>query len=303
MSETEPILLVTGATGKLGRLVVATLLESVPPSRIRALARRPEALADFAARGVDVRAADYEHPETLDAAFAGADRILLISGNEVGKREPQHRNAIAAARRAGARFVAYTSILKADTTAMKLALEHLATERELERSGLPFALLRNGWYFENDTASIPAMLANGTAIGASGNGRISAAARADYARAAAAVLASSEDENGRTYELAGDAGFTKAELAAEVSRQSGKAVAYRNLPEREYVQALESFGLPAPLAAMLGDSDARAAEGALFDDGRALSKLIRRSTTTLEAAVAQALGAASEGALAGTPDR
>lgn len=296
MSKKEPILLVTGAAGKLGRMVVAALLETVPASRIRASARRPEALKDFLALGIDCRAADYEQPATLDAAFAGADRILLISGNEVGKREPQHRNAIAAAKRAGAAFIAYTSILKADTTAIKLAAEHLATERELERSGIPFALLRNGWYFENDTASIPAMLANGTSIGGSGDGRISAAARADYARAAAAVLASPEDENGRIYELAGDESFTKAELAAEVSRQSGKAIGYRNLSEREYAKALESFNVPAPMAAIIADCDVQTQHGALFDNSRTLSKLIGHSTTTLEAAVAQALSAAQTAA-------
>ena len=296
MSKSEPILLVTAASGQLGRLVLDALLESVPASRIRAMARKPESLRAFAARGVDVRAGDYDHPDTLVAAFSGAGRLLLISGNEVGKREPQHRNAIAAAKRAGVGFVAYTSILKADTTAMLLAKEHLATEIELRNAGIPFALLRNGWYHENTTAGIPAMLANGASVGASGDGRISAASREEYARAAAAVLTSAGDENGRVYELAGDTSYTKAEFAAEVARQSGKPVVYRNLSAAEYEKALESFGLPPAFLPVFADCDVRTAHGDLFDDSRTLSKLIGRPTQTLDAAVAQALLAAGTAA-------
>lgn len=282
------MIVVTGATGQLGRLVVAELLKTVPAAEIAALARDPEKAADLAALGVAVRRGDYGDPTSLDAAFAGADKLLLISSSEVGRREAQHRNAIAAARRAGVKLIAYTSILHADSTPLGLGAEHRATEALLKESGVPHVLLRNGWYTENYLASVPPALAHGALLGAAGAGRIASAARADYAAAAAAVLTGA-GHAGQVYELAGDSAYTLAELAAAVAKASGKPVVYRDLPEAEFRAALEAAGLPAPFAALLADSDAGAAKGALFDDGRALSRLIGRPTTPMAKMVEAAL--------------
>ena len=238
------MIVVTGATGQLGRLVIRTLLQKVPAGDIVAAVRSPEKAADLAALGVAVRRADHTQPDSLAAAFAGADKLLLISSSEVGQRVPQHRAVIDAAKRAGVKLIAYTSLLRADTSPLGLAAEHKQTEALLRASGLPFVLLRNGWYTENYAASAPAALARGAVLGSAGRGRIASAARADYAAAAAAVL-TLDGQAGRVYELAGDASYTLAELAAEIARQSGKAVEYRDLPEAEYRAALIGFGLPA----------------------------------------------------------
>ena len=283
------MIVVTGATGQLGRLVIEQLLKSIPASRIIAAVRTPAKAADLAARGVVVRAADYTKPETLDAAFQGAKRVLLISSSEVGQRAPQHRNVIAAARRAGVELIAYTSLLHADTSPLGLASEHRETEAQLQASGLPFALLRNGWYTENYLASVAPALQHGAYIGAAGEGRIASAARADYAEAAAAVL-TQPDQAGKVHELAGDTAYTLADLAAAITRLSGKAVPYVNLSQADFEAALLKAGLPAPLAALLADSDAAAARGALFDDQHQLSRLIGRPTTPLEALLPAVLG-------------
>ncbi len=279
---------VTGASGQLGRLVMEGLLARVPAENIVAAVRNPSKVADLAARGVVVRTADYARPETLDAAFAGVDRLLLISSSEVGGRVPQHRNVIEAAGRAGVGLVAYTSILHADTTPLGLGAEHRETEALLRASGLPHVLLRNGWYTENYLASLPAALQHGAFAGSAGDGRIASAARADYAAAAVAVL-TGEGHAGKVYELAGDTAYTLAELAAEVSRQTGRQIGYTNLPQAEYRAMLVTVGLPVPIADMLADSDAGAARGGLFDDSRQLSALIGRPTTPLSALVEKAL--------------
>lgn len=291
MSDTKPRILVTGASGQLGRLVINNLLTTLPASQIIAMARDPETITNLSARGVEVRVGDYTKPETLEAAFAGVHRLLLISSSEVGQRLPQHRNAIAAAKQAGVKLLAYTSILRADTSLLGLAEEHRQTEGEIRDSGIPFVLLRNGWYTENYAASIPPALEHGVFLGSAGEGRISTAARADYAEAAAAVLTSGEDQAGRIYELAGDQSFTLSQFAAEIAQQSGKPVAYRNLPEEDYKTALLGVGLPEPVAALIADSDAAASKGALFDDRHQLSKLIGRPTTPFAATVSAALKA------------
>lgn len=282
------MIVVTGASGQLGRLVIAELLKSVAPAEIVAAVRTPAKAADLAAQGVTVRAADYTRPETLDAAFAGADELLLISSSEVGQRAAQHKNAIDAAKRAGVGLIAYTSILHADTSPLGLADEHKQTEAMLKASGVPYVLLRNGWYTENYLASVPPALQHGAFIGSAGTGKIASAARADYAAAAAAVLIQ-PDQAGKVYELAGDTAYTLADLAAELSRQSGKAVAYANLAETDFKAALLGAGLPEGLAALLSDSDVGASKGGLFDDGRALSRLIGRPTTPLAASMQAAL--------------
>jgi NAD(P)H dehydrogenase (quinone) len=279
---------ITGATGQLGRLVVERLKAEVPAAGIVALARSPAKAADL---GVAVREADYARPETLASALSGVDTLLLISSSEIGRRVVQHRNAIEAAKGAGVGRIAYTSLLHADTSPLDLAEEHRATEAELRASGIPHTVLRNGWYTENHTGSIGGALAGGAFIGSAGAGRISSAPRADYAEAAVAVLTGKGHE-GKTYELAGDDAYTLADLAAEISRQTGRTIPYKDLPEADYAAALVGFGLPEGLAKAIARWDvAGASKGALFDDGRQLSKLIGRPTTPLPAAVAAALNA------------
>lgn len=283
------MIVVTGASGQLGRLVIAALLaRQVPASQIVAAVRDPAKVADLAARGVQLRQADYRQPDTLDAAFAGAEKLLLISSSEIGQRSLQHRNAIDAARRAGVALLAYTSVLHAPDSPLALADEHRATEAYLQAAGIPHVLLRNGWYTENYLASIGPALQHGAFIGSAGEGRIASAARADYAEAAAAVLTGA-GQAGRVYELAGDASYTLAEFAAELSRRSGKAVPYVNLAPADFEAALRGAGLSEGLAALLADSDAGAARGALFDDQRQLSALIGRPTASLASMVEAAL--------------
>ncbi len=281
------MILVTGATGKLGRLVIEELLKKVPASQLIAAVRNPEKAADLAARGVQVRKADYSQPETLGPAFAGAEKVLLISSSEVGQRAPQHKAVVEAARKAGVRLLAYTSILHAERSRLALAAEHKATEETLRASGLPYVFLRNGWYTENYTESLGPALAHGALVGSAGEGRIAAATRADYAAAAAAVLTGSGHEN-KVYELAGDNAFTMAELAAEVSRKAGRTIAYNNLPPEEYQGVLEGAGLPGPYAGVLADSDVGASRGELNDSSGDLRRLIGRPTTPLADAVAVA---------------
>ncbi len=282
------MIVITGATGQLGRLVIAELLNTVAPAQIVAAVRHPDKAGDLAALGVALRVADYTQPATLDSAFAGADKLLLISSSEVGQRFVQHRNVIDAAKRAKVGLVAYTSLLHADSSPLGLAVEHRQTEALLRDSGLPHVLLRNGWYTENYLASVPPALQHGVFIGSAGDGQIASAARADYAAAAAAVLTRA-DQAGKVYELAGDDVYTLSKLAAEVTRQAGKTVVYQNLPQADFKAALIGAGLPEPIADLLADSDAGAAQGGLFDDGHQLSRLIGRPTTLLATLVKAAL--------------
>ncbi|KRB40687.1 SDR family oxidoreductase [Phenylobacterium sp. Root700] len=275
---------ITGASGHLGRLALNALLETIAPAQVVALARDPAKLADLAARGVQVRRFDYEAPQTLAPALAGVERLLLISSSEVGKRGRQHQAVIDAAKTAGVGFIAYTSILHADTNPMGLAAEHRATEAALRESGLAHALLRNGWYTENYVQSAPAALAHGALLGSAGEGEISGASRADYAAAAAKVLTG--EAATKVYELAGDEAFTLAQFAQALSDIAGKPVVYTDLPEADYAAALKGAGLPAPVADMLAESDAKAAKGSLFDDSRVLSGLIGRPTTPFKETLA-----------------
>jgi NAD(P)H dehydrogenase (quinone) len=279
---------ITGASGQLGRLVIDHLLKKTPVSELVAVVRNPAKAADLAERGITVRQAEYTDPAALESAFAGVQRVLLVSSSELGQRAVQHANVIEAAKAAGVKLLAYTSVLRADDSPLGLAAEHRQTEAYLNDSGVPFVILRNGWYTENYTASIPAALANGAFVGSAGTGRISSAGRTDYAEAAAEVLTGSP-EAGRIFELAGDESYTLAELAAEISRQSGMEVPYLDLPEAEYRKILIGAGLPEGLADLLASSDVSASEGALFDDGRQLSKLLGRPTTPLADSVRKAL--------------
>jgi NAD(P)H dehydrogenase (quinone) len=282
------MIVVTGATGQLGRLVITSLLKKVPASSIVAAVRNVEKAADLAALGVQIRQADYTQPQTCDAALQGADKVLLISSNEIGQRTQQHQSVIDAAKRAGVKLLAYTSVLHADTSVLGLAGEHRETEAAIKASGVLSVLLRNGWYTENYTMGVPTALTLGAVYGCAGEGRIASAARADYAEAAAVVL-TSEGQAGKVYELAGDSAFTLSEFAAEISKQSGKAINYVNLPEADYKQALLGAGLSDFLAELLANSDTGVSKGALFDDGKQLSKLIGRPTTALAEMVKAAL--------------
>jgi NAD(P)H dehydrogenase (quinone) len=285
-------IVVTGATGHLGRLVVEALLDrGVPGGQIVATGRRTETLADLAERGVVVRRADFDDPASLREAFTGAERLLLVSGSEPGRRIEQHGNAIEAAKAAGVRHIAYTSIVRADTSSLLLAADHRGTEELLAASGVPHTLLRNAWYFENYTTRLPVYLEHGI-VGSVGAARISAAARADYAEAAAAVL-TGEGHEGAIYELGG-ASFTMAELAEVVSTATGRTVTYTDLPVEQYAQVLVAAGLPEPVAAVFADGDRGAAAGELLVDGSDLEKLIERTPTPLAdvvtAAAAQVRG-------------
>ncbi|WP_010139762.1 NmrA family NAD(P)-binding protein [Oceanicola sp. S124] len=282
-------ILVTGASGQLGALVVESLLARTAAADIVALVRREEAAVPLRAKGVEVRFGDYEDPAALAAAVKGIDRVLLISGSEVGKdRAAQHAAVIEAAKAEGIELIAYTSILRADVSPLWLARDHLATERLLADSGLPVALLRNGWYTENLTAGLAPALEHGALVGASGAGRYSAAARADYAEAAAVVLLSDSPEG--VYELAGGESFSMAEFAAEVSTVTGKEIGYADMPEAALKDIYTGAGLPEVVAHMLADSSAHAGSGALEGSGADLEALIGRKATdwrqTLRAAVA-----------------
>ena len=276
---------VTGATGQLGQLVVAELKKRVSAEDIVALVRTPEKAAGF---GVEAREFDYTKAENLVAALEGVDHLVLISGSEIGQRATQHLNVIKAAKKAGVKWIIYTSLLHADTSTLNLAGEHLATEKALKESGVEYTVLRNGWYTENYTGSIAGALAAGAFVGSAGEGKISSAARIDFAEAAA-VVAVDESHKGKVYELAGDESYTLSDLAAEISGQTDKSIPYNNLPETEYAKILKSVGLPDMFAEAIASWDTSASGGDLFDDSHQLSKLIGRTTTPLADSVKVAL--------------
>jgi len=275
---------VTGATGKLGRLVIEGLLRRVPAGRLVAIVRDPGKAADFAARGVQVRRGDYSQTATLGPALAGVEQLLLISGSDLGRRVLQHQAVIDAAVAASVKLLAYTSILNADTTGLALAAEHKATELAIRASGLPFVLLRHGWYLENYTAHLAPILAQGMVYGAAGDGRVAPAARSDFAEAAVTVLTNQGHES-KAYELAGDQAFTLGEYAAAIAKWSGKPIGYTNLPQSAFAGALVAAGLPGPYAEVLADADVGIERGDLATQSGHLHHLIGRATQTLEEAL------------------
>lgn len=278
---------ITGATGQLGSLVVTELKKRLAAENIVVLVRNPEKAK---ALGVEARAFDYENTDTLASALKDVNTLLLISSNEIGKRAAQHSNVINAAKAAGVKWIVYTSLLHADNSSLSLAGEHFATEEALKVSGIAYTILRNGWYTENYTGSVGSALAGGAVIGSAGTGKISSAARADFAEAAAIVLAN-EAHKGKVYELAGDESYTLSDLAAEITTQSGQKIPYRDLPVGDYAKILESFGLDAGFAEAIAGWDVSAAGGALFDDSHELSKLLGRPTSPLAVSVKAALSA------------
>ena len=279
---------VTGASGQLGTLVLDRLLAKVPAGEIVATVRNLDDGAALSNRGVTVRVADYDRPDTLASAFAGVNRLLLISSSEVGRRAAQHRAVIDAAKEAGVGLIVYTSVLHADSSPLGMAAEHRDTEAALGGSGVPYALLRNGWYNENHLAGLPEVLKHDALLGSARDGRISSAARADFADAAVAVL-TADDPDGQVYELAGDDSWSLPELAVEIGSQTDRTIAYQDMPEDAYAGVLKQSGLPEPLAKLYADSDVGASNGALFEDGRALSRLIGHPTTPMAQSITDAL--------------
>ncbi|MFF9841064.1 NmrA family NAD(P)-binding protein [Streptomyces sp. NPDC013740] len=285
-------IVVTGATGQLGRLVIDALLATVPASSVAAVVRDKEKAADLAERGVELRIGDYDRPETLADAFEAGDRVLLISGSEVGRRVAQHTAVVAAAKAAGVAQLAYTGVLGGPEADFTLADEHKATEQAILDSGLPYTFLRNGWYSENYTANLAPVLAHGAVVSNAGEGRIASASRADYAAAAAAVLTGPAEEHlNRAYELSGDVSWSLAEYAAEVARQSGREIAYTNLPAAAHLEVLTGAGVPRQFAEILVDVDRAVEHGALAARGDDLSRLIGRPTTPIAETIAEALAA------------
>ncbi|MGW4207284.1 SDR family oxidoreductase [Lentzea sp. NPDC004789] len=278
------MIVVTGATGHLGRLVVEALAQKVPAGEIVAAVRNPEKAADLAALGVQVRVADYEQPSTLTEAFAGADKVLLVSSSEVGRRVAQHTAAVEAAKAAGVSHLVYTSILGADTATISLAPEHKATEEVIRDSGLTFTFLRNSWYTENYEQGVAQALATGAVLGSAGEGELGGVPRADYADAAVAVLTGTGHEN-KVYELAADEAWSYADLAASVARISGKPVSYQDVPAAQHRSILVGAGLPEFVADMLVDADRAIADGELASDSGDLRALLGRPTTGLDDAV------------------
>ena len=276
---------ITGANGQLGRLVVEKLKQTVSADHLVALVRTPEKAADL---GIEARAFDYAQSASLTEALKDIDHLLLISGSEVGQRKVQHENIINAAKDAGVKWIIYTSLLHADTSSLSLAPEHIATEELLKSSGIPYTILRNGWYTENYTGSAAGAVAAGAFVGSAGEGKISSASREDYAEAAAVVL-TGEGHVGKVYELAGDVAYTLKDLAAEISNQTGKDVPYQNLSAEEYTGVLKSFGIPEGMAQAIAGWDIGISNGDVFDDGKVLSKLIGRPTTAVSDVVKKAL--------------
>lgn len=285
-------ILVTGATGALGALIVQSLVKQVGAGRVIAGGRKAEKAQKLTASGVEFRTVDYDQPSTLDAALRGVSRVVLVSGTDVGKRVPQHKAVIDAARRAGVELLGYTSILRADQNPLILAQEHRGTEEALAASGVAHILLRHGWYTENSTNTAALAVQYGVVQTCAGAGRFSTATRADYAEGDARLILADGHAPGQRYELAGSTSFSKEEYAALLSRLSGKPVVCQQLGEPEFAAALEKAGLPPPVAKIIADSDAGAAKGWLQDDSRTLEKVLGRPTTPLEQVVGQALAAA-----------
>lgn len=281
-------IVVTGATGHLGRLTVDSLLErGVPAADIRALGRSAERLAPLAALGVQTAVIDFEQPETLDDAFADAEALLLVSGSEVGKRIPQHRNAIEAAVRAGVGRIVYTSAPRATDTDLILAPEHAETERLLTESGLPVTVLRNNWYTENYVGQVDIAAATGELVGSAAGGRVASASRKDYAEAAAVVL-TTDGHDGAVYELGGDVAWTFDDLAATIGELLGRPVAYRSVAPDAHAAALREAGLDEGTAGFVVALDGNIRDGALAEVTGTLSELIGRPTTPLAAGLAEA---------------
>ncbi|WP_411720752.1 SDR family oxidoreductase [Mycetocola sp.] len=279
-------IVVTGATGSLGRLIIEHLLtRGTDPEQIVAVGRNTSKLAELEALGVSTAVIDYADRASLDSAFAGADTLMLVSGSEVGRRVEQHANAIDAAKAAGVARIVYTSTPQADTSALILAPEHRATEELLQASGIPFTLLRNGWYTENYESTIPQVRSTGVYLASAGNGRIASASRTDYAEAAAIVL-TTDGHDGAVYELSGDVAWDGHELASALSDVVGREVVFASVSPEEHSAALTGAGLDAQTAGFLVALDGNTRDGLLETTTGELARLIGRPTTPLREGLA-----------------
>lgn len=264
---------ITGATGQLGNLVIEQLLQLTTAQNIVALVRNIDKAEHFKVQGIELREFDYDHPEALVPALLGIDKLLLISANEIGRRTPQHQAVIDAAKVAGVPYLAYTSLLRADTSPLGLAQEHRETEKLIQDSGITYTFLRNNWYSENYLAGVAHTIEIGTLFGAAQDGRISSASRIDYAEAAAKVLTSTGHEN-KTYELAGSESFSLSDLATFIGQAVNKDIIYQNLSAEEYTQGLTQAGLPAGLVDVIVGADIQTIQGAMYSDSKDLEQLI-----------------------------
>lgn len=280
---TTKTIAITGATGQFGAIALGLL--RTKHANVIALVRNPAKISD-----VETHQFDYAKSEKQVEALQDVDTLILVSSSEVGQRIQQHKNVIEAAKKAGVKHIIYTSLLGAsnDNTVKSLAGEHLATEDALKTSGITYTILRNGWYTENYTESVPAALANNAFYGSAKNGKISSALRAELAEAAVNVALGEGHEN-RTYELAGSTSWTLSDLAAEISKQTGKEIPYVDISVEDYTTALVKAGLDEGLAGFIAECDVDASNGALFSEDKTLEKLLGRPTARLDAAVKQAL--------------
>jgi len=276
---------ITGSTGQLGKLVIEKLTTLTAASHLVALARDLEKVKSL---GIEGRLFDYSKPDMLAKALIGIDKLLIVSSNEIGQRLAQHKNIIDAAKLAGVKHIVYTSLLHADTSSLSLAFEHLETEKILQASGITYTILRNGWYTENFLGSLSSIIANSKVFAASGEGKIAAATRQDYALAAAKVLTTSGHEN-KIYELAGDIAFNMQEFSDSISKVTNQKITFQNLTAENYKNQLIQFGLPEGLAEFLSQTDVEIEKGQLYSDSKDLSQLIERPTTSLEQAIIDAL--------------
>lgn len=272
---------ITGATGQLGRLVIQTLLTKTAAENIVALVRDEQKAQDLKNQGIELRHFNYDQAETLVPALIGIDKLLLISANEIGRRTPQHKAIIDAAKQANVQYIAYTSLLNADTNPLGLAQEHRETEQFIRESGLSFTFLRNNWYSENYLANVQHTAESGVLYGSAADGKISSASRQDYAEAAAHVLSTAGHEN-KTYELAGSESYTLTNLAAYIAQAANKPVIYQNISAEDYYRALNDAGLPSALIDVIVDADIHAAQGAMYSQSHDLEHLIGRKTTRVQ---------------------
>jgi NAD(P)H dehydrogenase (quinone) len=279
-------MLVTGATGKLGTKIVETLLKTVPASQIAVSVRNPEKAEGLRARGVEVRQGDFDRPETLDSAFAGIDRLLLISADGDNEtRVRQHTDAVAVAERAGVKFIAYTSVANASESTIFLAPPHVAAEEAILKTGIPYSFLRNNWYLENEISSIQGVLAGAPWVTSAGSGKVGWALQQEYAEAAAAVLAGNGHEN-TVYELSGKL-MTQEELVAALGTVLGKEVPVQQIDDAAYADIMKGAGVPEFVIPFLVEIQKGIREGALEIESNDFEKLLGRPVTPIREALTQ----------------